>query len=117
MPGHKLVVVAGDEVMVGVAGDAFTVIIVDNEVPLHPNESVTVTLKVPLIESTNGLVAAPLLHAYFTNPAVAVRVSFVPWQMVATPFPRLMVGTGAVRGWNPMALPESTTAPEVTYRR
>ena len=65
VPGHKVVVVAGDEVMVGTAGAALTVTTVAADVPLQPNESVTVTVKLPLTESATGLVVAPLLHAYF----------------------------------------------------
>ncbi len=65
VPGHKPVVVAGDEVMVGTAGAAFTVTTVAADVPLQPNESVTVTVKLPLTESMIGFVVAALLQAYF----------------------------------------------------
>ena len=64
VPGHKFVVVAGDDVMVGVAGAAFTTVVTAGEVPLQPKLSVTVTLNVPATESMKGLVATPLPQAY-----------------------------------------------------
>jgi hypothetical protein len=63
VPGQRLVVVAGDAVIMGVAGAAFTVITWEADVPLQPKESLTVTVKVPLTESINGFADVPLLQA------------------------------------------------------
>ena len=46
VPGHKLVVVAGTDVTVGVAGAAFTTVVTGADVPLQPKMSVTATLYV-----------------------------------------------------------------------
>ena len=63
--------------MVGVAGNALTVTVVDVELAEHPFAFVTVTLKLPVEDAEIACVVAPLLHKYEVA-ALEVSVTLPP---------------------------------------
>jgi hypothetical protein len=81
-PAQK--VVAPPAVMVGVAGLALTVTVMDADVALQPLALVTVTLKVPEAVTLMAWVVAPFDQRY-ELPALAVSVTLPPVQKVVAP--------------------------------
>lgn len=71
--------------IIGVSGSAFTVTAVDADTALHPLESDTITLNVPVANTVMDCVVSPVFHRLL-NVALEVSITLSPAQNTDGPF-------------------------------